>query len=166
MMPRTLVIMMLAAVLTACSGWQLRGSTHVPLFDSITLKGASARLRFNLEDQLAPSGVLVHGQSPYIVNIIDERWNRRTAAVDERGRAAERELTYEIVWQLIDRDTNAILNPPRRIMAMRSFAYSPDNVTATYDEEYLVEEDLFDDITYRLINQLADASRKIHTPKR
>ncbi|ASK33101.1 hypothetical protein CEK62_21435 (plasmid) [Alcanivorax sp. N3-2A] len=161
MKPRTLLILALSLVLAACSGWQLRGDTQNPRFESVTLVGASARLRYNVERGLAPSGTLVHSQSPYIVNIIDERWNRRTAAVDERGRAAERELTYEIIWQLIDRKTNAVLNPPRHIMAIRSFAYSPDNVTATSDEEYLVEEDLFDDITYRLINQIADASRKI-----
>lgn len=166
MMPRTLVIVLLATLLAACSGWQLRGNTYAPEFDSITLKGASARLRFTIEGQLGGTGVLVHSQSPYIVNIIDERWNYRTAAVDERGRAAERELTYEVIWQLIDRDTDAMLNPPRRLMAIRSFAYSPSNVTATSDEEYLVEKDLYDDITYRLINQLADASRKIKHPNR
>lgn len=156
-----LALLFAALLLSACSGWHLRGQTATPNFESITLQGASARLRYTLEDLLEPNGVLVHNQSPYVVEITDEEWNQRTAAVDDRGRAAERELRYEITWQLIDRDTGAMLNPPRRLTAIRSFAYSPDNVTATSDEEDLVRTDLIEDISYRLINQLANASRKI-----
>lgn len=156
-----LPVLLAALLLSACSGWQLRGQTSVPNLESVTVDGASARLRYTLEDRLEPAGVQVHGQAPYIIKVLDERWDRRTAAVDDRGRAAERELRYEITWQLVDRDTGAMLNPPRRIAAMRSFAYSPDNVTATSDEEDLVRTDLFEDVGYRLINQLANASRKI-----
>lgn len=155
-----------AAVLSGCSGWQLRGNTHTPLFQSLSLHNASARLRYTLEDQLDKTGVPLYAEARYIVNIIDERLSHRTAAVDQRGRAAERELTYEIIWQLVDRKTGAILNPPRHIMAIRSFAYSPDNVTATSDEENLVEADIYDDVVYRLVNQLADASRKIQPQDR
>ena len=110
--------------------------------------------------------MLIHGQSQNIVMILDERRDSRTAAVDARGRAAERELRYEITWQLVDRDTEAMLNPPRRISALRSFAYSPDNVTATSDEEELVRDDLYEDVAYRLINQLANAARKIDSRNR
>ena len=66
----------------------------------------------------------------------------------------------------MDRDTEAMLNPPRRISALRSFAYSPDNVTATSDEEELVRDDLYQDVAYRLINQLANAARKIDSRDR
>lgn len=155
-----------ALLLSACTGWQLRGQTSTPDLESITLDGASARLRYALEDELAPSGVQIHGHSRNVVMILEERWDSRTAAVDERGRAAERELRYEITWQLVDRDTQAMLNPPRRIAALRSFAYSPDNVTATSDEEELVRDDLYEDVTYRLINQLANAARSIDSRDR
>lgn len=164
---RTVLLLTAAALLlAACSGWQLRGQTSTPELESITLDGASARLRYTLEDELEPSGVLIHGESQNIVMILDERWDSRTAAVDARGRAAERELRYEITWQLVDRDTEAMLNPPRRISALRSFAYSPDNVTATSDEEELVRDDLYEDVAYRLINQLANAARKIDSRNR
>jgi LPS-assembly lipoprotein len=82
-----LVIVLTALTLSACSGWQLRGQTSTPELESITLDGASARLRYTLEDELEPSGVLIHGQSQNIVMILDERWDSRTAAVDARGRA-------------------------------------------------------------------------------
>lgn len=166
LLPGLLLAVLFAALLSGCSGWQLRGNTHTPLFEDLSLHNASARLQYTMEDQLDKVGVPLRAQARYIVNIVDEHWSRRTAAVDQRGRAAERELTYEVVWQLVDRNTGAILNPPRHIMAMRSFAYSPDNVTATSDEENLVETDLYEDVVYRLVNQLADASRKIQAGDR
>ena len=150
-----------ALLLSACSGWQLRGDLHAPRFEALSLQGGSARLHYSLERQLAKVGVPLHTEARYVVHISDERLQDRTAAVDSQGREAERELTYEITWQLVDSKTGAVLNPPRHIMSMRSFAYYPDNVTASSDEQNLVETDLFDDVTYRLINQLADASRKI-----
>ena len=80
---RTALLLTAAALLlAACSGWQLRGQTSTPELESITLDGASARLRYTLEDELEPSGVLIHGQSQNIVMILDERWDSRTAAVD------------------------------------------------------------------------------------
>ena len=88
---RTALLLTAAVLLlAACSGWQLRGQTSTPELESITLDGASARLRYTLEDELEPSGVLIHGESQNIVMILDERWDSRTAAVDARGRAAER----------------------------------------------------------------------------
>ncbi|KAF0807432.1 rare lipoprotein B [Alcanivorax xiamenensis] len=158
---RTLLLVLATLLLTACSGWQLRGQTHTPQFESVTLAGGTAQLRYTLERELTPLGVLLHGESPYVIRVIDERWDRRTAAVDERGRIAELELHYELVWQLIDRDTQAPLNPPRHIRALRNLAYYPDNITASSDEEEMIRQDLYDDIVYRLINQLADASRKV-----
>lgn len=159
---RTLAILLCGALLlSACSGWQLRGDLHSPRFEALTLQGGSARLHYTLERQLGTLGVPLHAEARYVVHITDERLQDRTAAVDSQGREAERELTYEITWQLIDSKTGAVLNPPRHIMSMRSFAYYPDNVTASSDEQTQVETELFDDVSYRLINQLADASRKI-----
>lgn len=148
-------------LLSACSGWHLRGELHQPRFHALSVQGASARLFYTLENQLGRVGVPLHAHARYGIKIISEHLQRRTAAVDARGREAERELTYEVVWQLVDRTTGAILNPPRHIMAIRSFAYYPNNVTASSDEQNLVERDLYNDVVYRLIGQLADASRKI-----
>ena len=158
--------LLLVLTLAGCSGWHLRGDVHKPLFTDLSLQHGSARLRYTLEAQLGEQGVPLRSQSRYIVRIVQEHWNKRTAAVDQLGREAERELTYEIVWQLVDRKTGAPLNPPRHIMSVRSFAYYPDNVTASSDEENMVETDLYNDVVYRLVNELADASRKIPADER
>ncbi|EKF75768.1 rare lipoprotein B [Alcanivorax hongdengensis A-11-3] len=155
---RPFLVLLLTVWLSAC-GWQLRGATQTPSLDTVTLKGASAQLRYPLEDKLEDEGVLVHNESPYILVIEDEDWSRRTAAVDDQGRQAEIELRYQIVWHLESRDSGALLTAPKRLMALRSFAWYPDNATASSDEEQLVREDLYDDIIVRLINQLAAATQ-------
>ena len=87
---RTALLLTAAALLlAACSGWQLRGQTSTPELESITLDGASARLRYTLEDELEPSGVLIHGESQNIVMILDEsgsmngsRWKELVKSFD------------------------------------------------------------------------------------
>lgn len=161
-----LTALLLVFSLAGCSGWHLRGEVHKPLFNDLSLDNGSAELRYRLEAQLGQQGVPLRSQSRYVVRILSEHWNRHTAAVDQLGREAERELTYQIVWQLVDRKTGAPLNPPRRIMSARSFAYYPTNITASSEEESMVKDDLYNDVAYRLVNELAAASRKIPADQR
>lgn len=150
--------LLLTLLITAC-GWQLRGATSVPTMESLTLIGASTELKYSLEDELENQGVLVHNESPYQLIIDDEEWMRRTSAVDDQGRQAEIELRYTLYWHLRDVKTGALLTTPKRMMALRSLPWYPENATASSDEEQLVREDLYEDMTFRLINQIAVASK-------
>ena len=89
--------LILTLLLSAC-GWQLRGTTSKPNLETLTVTGASTELRYTLEDELENQGVLVHGESPYLLVIDDEDWMRRTSAVDAQGRQAEIELRYTLYW--------------------------------------------------------------------
>ncbi|MCG8391445.1 MAG: LPS assembly lipoprotein LptE [Pseudomonadales bacterium] len=149
--------LLLALLLTAC-GWQLRGTTSVPSMETLTIAGASTELRYTLEDELENQGVLVHGESPYILVIDDEDWMRRTSAVDAQGRQAEIELRYTLLWHIKDRKTGALLTTPNRMMTLRTLPWYPEDATASSDEEQLVRDDLYEDMSYRLINQIAVAS--------
>lgn len=148
----------LTLLLTGC-GWQLRGTTQAPALESVSIQGGGAELKYGLEDELGRKDVLVHSQSPYLLIIEDQDWHRRTAAVDSQGRQAEIELRYEVRWHLEDRRTGALLTTPQRVMSLRSFAWYPDNATASSDEESLVRDDLHDDLIYRIINQLANLTQ-------
>lgn len=150
--------LLLTLLLSAC-GWQLRGTTSVPTMESLTLSGASTELKYSLEDELENQGVLVHNESPYELIIDDEEWMRRTSAVDDQGRQAEIELRYTLYWHLRDVKTGALLTTPKRLMALRSLPWYPENAIASSDEEQLVRDDLYEDMTFRLINQIAVASK-------
>ena len=149
--------LLLTLLLTAC-GWQLRGTTSTPSMETLTVSGASTELRYTLEDELEDQGVLVHNQAPYILVIDDEDWMRRTSAVDAQGRQAEIELRYTLRWHIKDRKSGALLTTPTRMMTLRNLPWYPENATASSDEEQLVRDDLFLDMAYRLINQIAAAS--------
>jgi LPS-assembly lipoprotein len=150
---RLTLLLVLGLVLSAC-GWQLRGTTSTPSMETLTVSGASTELRYTLEDELEDQGVLVHNQAPYILVIDDEDWMRRTSAVDAQGRQAEIELR----WHIKDRKSGALLTTPTRMMTLRNLPWYPENATASSDEEQLVRDDLFLDMAYRLINQIAAAS--------
>ncbi len=152
-----ITILLLSLLISAC-GWQLRGTTGVPTMESLTLIGASTELKYSLEDELENQGVLVHNESPYELIIDDEEWMRRTSAVDDQGRQAEIELRYTLYWHLRDVKP-ALLTTPKRMMALRSLPWYPENAIASSDEEQLVRDDLYEDMTFRLINQIAVASK-------
>ncbi|MBL4571261.1 MAG: hypothetical protein JKY21_08965 [Alcanivorax sp.] len=154
---RLTLLLMLGLSLSAC-GWQLRGTTSTPSMESLTVTGASTELRYTLEDELEDQGVLVHNEAPYILVIDDEDWMRRTSAVDAQGRQAEIELRYTLRWHIKDRKSGALLTTPQRMMTLRNLPWYPENATASSDEEQLVRDDLFLDMAYRLINQIAAAS--------
>ena len=154
------ITVLLCLLLGAC-GFQLRGLAQTPNLDSLALSGGSSQLRFGLEDRLQDMDILVHNEAPYRLVISDEDWNRRTGAVDRQGRQAELELRYQLRWHLEDRHSGAMLSPSQRLVAMRTFAYFPDNATASSDEEQLVRADLYEDLIARLINQLARVSQDL-----
>mgnify|MGYP003134188123 CR=1 FL=1 len=137
---RVILLLVLGLALSAC-GWQLRGTTSTPSMETLTVSGASTELRYTLEDELEDQGVLVHSEAPYILVIDDEDWMRRTSAVDAQGRKS-----------------GALLTTPTRMMTLRNLPWYPENATASSDEEQLVRDDLFLDMAYRLINQIAAAS--------
>ena len=85
---------------------------------------------------------------------------RRTSAVDAQGRQAEIELRYTLYWHIEDRKTGALLTTPKRVMALRTLPWYPENATASSDEESMVRDDLYEDMSYRLINQIATASQR------
>ena len=151
--------LILSLLLTAC-GWQLRGTTSKPNLETLAVSGASTELRYTLEDELENQDVLVHSEAPYILVIDDEDWMRRTSAVDAQGRQAEIELRYTLYWHIEDRKTGALLTTPKRVMALRTLPWYPENATASSDEESMVRDDLYEDMSYRLINQIATASQR------
>ncbi|MEE3319736.1 MAG: LPS assembly lipoprotein LptE [Pseudomonadota bacterium] len=155
----SIAVLLLTLLLSAC-GWQLRGVTNQPNLETLTIKGATTSLRYALEDQLEKQGVLVHGESPYLLVIDDEDWMRRTSAVDAQGRQAEIELRYTLYWHIQDKKTGALLTTPARLRSIRTLPWYPENATASSDEEDLVRDDLYEDMTIRLINQIATASQR------
>lgn len=151
--------LLLALGLAGC-GWQLRGAPAFDGMETLTLDGGSRVLRHRLERELEAAGVLVHEQSPWRLGIQDESWQRRTIAVDDRGRAAEIALHLSLQWQLFDNDSGEPAAPQRRLHIERTYHYNPDSAVSSSDEEEMLREALYQDAVWQLMRQLeATASR-------
>ncbi|MBA3981043.1 MAG: hypothetical protein C0462_10630 [Alcanivorax sp.] len=158
-MIRVLLVIAATLLLAAC-GWQLRGTPQYLALESLSLDGPSYELRRRLELALEESGVAVHGDSTRRLAITEERWDRRTVAVDAQGRAAEIELRYGFSWLLRDRNGEAE-TPRRRINLVRNFNFDAANATAASDEERATRQEMFEDATWQLLRQLDAASGRL-----
>ncbi|WP_111655899.1 LPS assembly lipoprotein LptE [Isoalcanivorax indicus] len=155
-----LLLVIAATLLLAACGWQLRGTPQYLALESLTLDGPSYELRRRLELALEESGVAVHGDSERRLAILNERWDRRTVAVDAQGRAAEIELRYGFNWQLRSRNGET-RTPSRRINLVRNFNFDAANATAASDEERATRQEMFEDATWQLLRQLDAVSGQL-----
>jgi LPS-assembly lipoprotein len=152
-----LVVFCLA--LSAC-GWQFRGS-HAPLqFDTVALRGAEARTRYDIEAALLERDVLVADGAPIILQLSKERWWKRTVVVDNQGRSAGVELRYEILWQLLDQ-AGPPLTTKREVQVTRIFQVDPTNALATSDEERMTRDLIRRQAAEVLMQQLDAESRQL-----
>lgn len=148
----------LSLVLSGC-GFKLRGAPEYQNLAALTVTGGSYDLRNGTLDALEASGVAVHDAAPQTLRIDNERFGRRTVAVDAQGRAAEIELRYSFFWQLADSKTSTAITPRRQITLVRNFNYDPENATASSDEESYTRQDMYRDATWQLLRQLDAATR-------
>lgn len=145
------LVALVAIVLLAGCGWQLRGAV-VPAVESLAINGGSLALVNRLADSLEQAGVTVYPDAPRQLGISRERWQTRVIAVDTLGRALEQELRYTLRWQVSDRDRQ--LSPSRELVVTRSYSIRSDNAGGASDEARQTRELMIEDAARRLLRQL------------
>ena len=154
-----ILVLLLSLPLTAC-GWQWRGHSEPMLFDVVSLRGAEARTRYDIEAALLKREVLVADSAPIILQLSQERWWKRTLVVDNQGRSAGVELRYTIQWQLLDQ-AGPPLTPKREVLLTRVYQVDPTNALATSDEDRLTREMMRRDAAEVLMQQLSAESQHL-----
>jgi len=155
-------ILLLSLTLSAC-GWQFRGAVTPLMLDTLSLKGAEARTRYDIESALLNRNVLVADAAPMTLQLSRERWWKRTVMVDNQGRAVGIELRYEIYWQLLDQQS-APLTKRREVRLTRIYQVDPTNALATSDEDQLTREIMRRDAAELLMQQLTAESERLIVP--
>lgn len=164
----TPLIIALTLLATAC-GWHLRGALILPpdlssMYISArdTHSGVAADLKRTLEanniDVTSSSS-----QAQMTMHIIEERNNRRTAAVSSGGLASEYELTMDVRYKITDSDNN-ILVPERTATVIRSYSFDPDTVTSAAQEERILREEMRNDVIQQMARSLRFISPQTDTP--
>lgn len=154
-----IAVLLLCTFLSAC-GWQWRGHNEPMQFDVVSLRGAEARTRYDIEAALLKRDVLVADSAPIILQLGRERWWKRTLVVDNQGRSAGVELRYTIQWQLLDQ-AGLPLTPKRELLLTRVYQVDPTNALATSDEDQLTREMMRRDAAEVLMQQLGAESRHL-----
>ena len=155
-------VIALAVVAVAGCGFKLRGwdlessveSVHVSAQPRIGLAG-------ELRRALRQAGVRIEArpsEAAMIVELLEERRERRTVAVTGSARAAEYEVTISVRFAI--RSGARVLREPAWLDASRVFAVDRDNIAGTAGEQALIEAELANDLLQqimRALNTVADS---------
>lgn len=152
----TLLVLFLCLWVSAC-GWQLRGSPLLFDLGSVEVRGGSFDINDLLVEALESSKASVHTDAEYQLRLTDERFDRRTVAVDAQGRAAETELDYHISWVLQEANGTP-LTEKGRVSLTRTVHVDPTNTTASSDEERAIRYSMYQDAAWQILRQLNAAS--------
>jgi len=157
-----LALCMLCLFVTSC-GYQLRGTRHLSEDMSViyisTEEPASLLIRY-LRQQLQASGAQVtrdRKQAISVLEILQDREERRVLSVGSTGKVREFELHYMVAYRLLDAAGKEIL-PRRELELNRAILFDETAVLGKTNEATLVRRELQQDIVGMIMRQLEAAS--------
>lgn len=159
---RTIALLLCCSLFISACGWQLRGSPLLFDLGSVDVRGGSFDIHDLLVEALESSKVDVHSSGEFQLRLSDERFDRRTVAVDAQGRAAETELDYHISWLLLEANGTP-LTEKGRVNLTRTVHVDPTNATASSDEERAIKNSMYQDAAWQILRQLNAASAYLFT---
>lgn len=164
----TPLVISLTLLVSAC-GWHLRGALILPPDLSsmyISARDTHSGVASDLKRTLEANNIDVassSSQAQMTMHIIDERNNRRTAAVSSGGLASEYELTMDVRYKITDSDNN-ILVPERTATVIRSYSFDPNSVTSAAQEERILREEMRNDVIQQMARSLRFISPQADAP--
>ena len=154
MMKRNLLIVGLAALLSAC-GFQLRGTgdTQFALKElNVTARNTYGETVQQLRDVLESNDVKVYAGAPYKLVLSNESENRRSASYNSGARTAEYELTMALDYQI--RGAQNLLLTSNRIEVQNYYQQDDNNLIGSDQEAALLRSELRSDLIQQLVQRL------------
>jgi LPS-assembly lipoprotein len=156
---RTLTLILLAALLTAC-GFQLRGSQPLPFTSMHFAVADSSLIGAGLKRQVRALGSTQIVDTPQeaqaIFAIIGEAKEKQILSVSGTGRVREFQLRYRLAFKVYDLKGREFI-PPSEIVLARTISFSDEYVLAKEREEELLYRDMESDMVQQLMRRLAAA---------
>ena len=168
-----LVLCHLALVLDGC-GFRLRGSLGDNIvLPPVYLEGVpGSAIMVELRQTLQSTGTQIateRSQATYVLNVIDERHNRRILSVSSAGRVQEYELHYAVIFTVADSNGNKLLDN-QNISYTRSYSFAETDVLAKASEEQGLIASMRQDTVQGIIRRMqalppphADVENQIET---
>lgn len=159
---RLVAVLTLAALVAAC-GFHLRGRT--PLHESLSVVaviGKDQDLRAAVVDALRLGGASVvedSKQAKAVLELRNEKYERRVRTLDNRGKASSYRLFYAAEYGLTAADGTSLVKS-RSSSVARDFDFDADQVLAKENEERDLREEMVEDLAQQMLRQVNAAARR------
>jgi len=145
-------------------GFHLRGTSeqYVPLPPiQLTYSALPKEWSKSLETFLISNHVVISdtGQYHLIVNHLGE--SRRVASLNARAKAAEYEIEFDLSYQVLDRNGNA-LSEQKTIRASRTYQFIQSQVVGKEREEQMLKTQIQKSLFQKLLRHLQQLNRRSH----
>lgn len=159
---RLISVLVLATMAAGC-GFHLRGKAPLPENVSVvSVVGKNKELRAAVVDAMRVSGATVVDdikQARAVLEMRDEKYERRVRTLDNRGKATSYRLFLTANYSLTGADGTALIKS-RSISVARDFDFDVDQILAKENEERDLREEMIDDLTQQMLRQVNAAARR------
>lgn len=157
-----ILIWPLLVVIAGGCGFHLRTYQLDTSVDSVHLSSSGNNLAEEpLERSLRQAGVTLvptAEEAELIVELLQDRKDRRSVSVTETTRAAEYETTIGIRYA-VQRADGTVLIAPRWIEATRIYRVDRINIVGSSEEQVLLEREMVNDLVQQILRSLDAASQ-------
>ncbi len=150
-----------ATLLVAGCGFQLRSYDFESNVDGFALTGQTGgAVAAQLRQGLIQAGVTEKpaAEASMVVELMDERRNRRSVSTAGQARAAEYELDIGVRYRILNTGEEELL-APTWIERSRIFRIDRDNIVGSSGEQAILERELMQDVVGQIIRSMDAVSR-------
>jgi len=157
---RTSFALLVATLLVAACGFQLRGTATLP-FSTLYVQAASTSQFAPLLKRAVRSGSATRiadrpEQAEAILQIMAELQEKQILSLGGGGRVSEYQLRYRVAFRLTDGKNREHI-PASEIVLRRDYSFSDDQALSKETEEALLYRDMRNDAVQQLVRRLQSA---------
>ena len=153
---RGLILAILASLMFAACGFQLRGITELS-FKTLYIQGATLSISRELNQSFKANGIqIVDNQSDadLLLEILNETNEKRILSLSGGGVVREYELDYQVSFRTRE-PANPIWKAPQIVQSRRGFSYSDDALLGKLDEEAQLNADMRSEAVHEMLRRLS-----------
>ena len=152
---------LLAAILLASCGFQLRGAAKLP-FDTVYIGAAAGGIALDLKRNIqagTDAKVVDDAKTAQaLLQFTREERQKVILSLTATGRVREFQLRYIVGFRVVD-NKGEVFVPPSTIELTRDITFSDADVLAKESEEQLLYRDMQNDMVQQIMRRLAAAKR-------
>ena len=160
-LPKHILCLALLLPLGGC-GFQLRGTVDIPeqwLAMHLATPSPNSELAKSVRSSFSNNGVqwLEASEANYVLQLGNEKFERRNLSIGANARAAEFELTLGTTMQVRDANGKEVI-PQSDIMVHKIMTHDADNVTGKVEESNLLRREMRQELVQQLMRNIRFAA--------